>query len=268
LDESGESVTRQQAPAEAAETGGVRSVQRATEILALLTETRPVVSLREIVDETGLAKTTAIRLVQTLGQAGLLWATAKGYTAGPGLWRWAHLARRAWELPPETQRLMRELAARQRETVNLYLARDIHRICVAQQDSPQPLRHVVRVGDELPLWAGAAAKVLLRDASAALLTRVARSSPCGESHLDTLRGWIDGAVTAGYATSAGEREPGLSAVAVPVTGRSGAVVAALSLSGPTTRFTDERVAGFVDDLRRVAARMSARGFDHPLAGPV
>jgi DNA-binding IclR family transcriptional regulator len=253
-------------PVDTSEVGGVRSVQRAMEILALLTETTPVVSVRDIVAATGLAKTTAIRLVQTLEQAGLLWATPRGYAAGPGLWRWAHLARRSWALPPETQQLMRELAARQRETVNLYVARDIHRVCVAQQESPQPLRHVVQLGDELPLWAGASSKVLLRDASLALLARVARSSPYGESHLDTLRGWIADAADAGYACSSGEREPGLSAVAVPVTGRSVAVVAALSLSGPTIRFTDDRIDEFVADLQRVAARMSERGFDHPLVG--
>ena len=82
----------------------------------------------------------------------------------------------------------------------------------------------------------------------------------------TLREWIDEAARDGYAVSHGEREDGLSAVAVPVTGQSGAVVAALSLSGPTLRFTAERVAEFAADLGQVAARMSERGFDHPL-GP-
>ncbi|MEV4413154.1 IclR family transcriptional regulator [Catellatospora sp. NPDC049609] len=250
--------------AETADAGGVRSVQRAVDILGLLTEARPVVSIREIVDETGLAKTTVIRLLQTLEHTGLLWATPKGYTAGPGLWRWAHLTRKAWELPPETQQLMRELAMRRRETVNLYVARDIHRVCVAQQESPQPLRHVVQVGDELPLWAGASAKVLLRGASPALLARVARSSPYGESHVDTLRSWIDDAVAAGFAASEGEREPGLSAVAVPIIGRSTGVAAALTLSGPSIRFTEDRVAEFAADLRQVAARIGERGFDHPL----
>jgi DNA-binding IclR family transcriptional regulator len=246
------------------ESQGVRSVQRALDILALLTEQRPVVTTREIVDATGLAKTTVIRLVQTLEQAGLLWATSNGYMAGPGLWRWAHLARRSWELPPETQRAMRDLAARQRETVNVYVARDIVRVCIAQQESPQPLRHVVHVGDELPLWGGASAKVLLRDASPNLLARVARSSPYGEAHVRRLQEWIDEATRDGYAVSHGEREEGLSAVAVPIVGRSGAVVAALSLSGPTMRFPDERVDVFAEDLQQVAQRMSERGFDHPL----
>ncbi|WP_433046087.1 IclR family transcriptional regulator [Dactylosporangium sp. CS-033363] len=254
----------------AAETGaesesqGVRSVQRALDILTLLTDDRPLVSIRDIVEETGLAKTTVIRLVQTLEQCGLLWGTAAGYMAGPGLWRWAHLASRSWELPPETQRMMRDLAARRRETVNVYVARDIHRICIAQRESPQPLRHVVHIGDELPLWAGAAAKVLLRNANAGRLLRVARSSPYGEPHTKRLQEWIEEATRQGFAVSHGEREEGLSAVAVPIFSRSGAIVAALSLSGPTLRFTDEHVAEFAADLRDVAQRMTERGFDHPL----
>lgn len=243
---------------------GVRSVQRALDILSLLSEERPVVTIREIADETGLAKTTVIRLVQTLENLGLLWAGTNGYLPGPGLWRWAHLARSSWELPPETRQAMRDLGARRRETVNLYMLRDIYRVCVAQQESPQPLRHVVHIGDELPLWAGAASKVLLRDAPDSLLTRIAVSSPYGEGHVKRLREWIDEAHHQGWAESHGEREDGLSAVAVPLLGRSGTVVAALSLSGPTVRFTDDKVELFAKDLRQVSREISERGFDHPL----
>ena len=249
---------------ETSDSQGVRSIQRALDILSLLSEDRPLIAVRDIVAATGLAKTTVIRIVQTLEQSGLLWATSSGYMAGPGLWRWAHLARRSWELPPETQRMMRELAARERETVNVYVARDIVRVCIAQQESPQPLRHVVHVGDELPLWAGASAKVLLRNASPALLERVARSSPHGEEHIHRMQEWIDEAGQRGYAVSHGERDAGLSAVAVPILGRSGTVVAALTLSGPTVRFTDERVAVFTEALLAAAAQMNERGFDHPL----
>ncbi|GIH06937.1 IclR family transcriptional regulator [Rhizocola hellebori] len=248
---------------EQSEAQGVRSVQRALDILSLLTEERPTVSIRDIVEATGLAKTTVIRLVQTLEQSGLLWGTAGGYMAGPGLWRWAHLARRSWELPPQTQRMMRELAERQRETVNVYVLRDIYRVCIAQQESPQPLRHVVHIGDELPLWAGASAKVLLIGASPALLTRVAASSPYGERHLKQLQKWAEEAAEQGFAVSHGEREEGLTAVAAPIL-KSGSVVAALSLSGPTVRFSDDRIAGFANDLKEVAKQMSDRGFDHPL----
>jgi DNA-binding IclR family transcriptional regulator len=242
---------------------GVRSVQRALDILALLTDTNPVVSISDIVRATGLAKTTVIRLVQTLEQNGLLWATAKGYVAGPGLWRWAHLAKASWEVPQETKALMRELAMRHKETVNLYVIRDVFRVCIAQQESPQPLRHVVHIGDELPLWGGASAKVLLRNADMALLSRIARRSPEGARHATVLKEQIDDAAALGHAVSHGEREAGLSAVAVPVIGRAGSVIAALSLSGPTVRFPDDRIPEMVTDLTGTASHMTERGFDHP-----
>jgi hypothetical protein len=82
------------------------------------------------------------------------------------------------------------------ETVNLYVARDIHRVCIAQQESPQPLRHVVHVGDELPMWA-----VPPRRSSSGRQPWSAgtnsRSSPYGLGHAKRLREWIDDAAVAG-----------------------------------------------------------------------
>jgi DNA-binding IclR family transcriptional regulator len=118
------------------------------------------------------------------------------------------------------------------------------------------------------LWAGATAKVLLRDASPALLTRIARSSPFGAGHVNQLREWIDEAAATGYAVSHGERDEGLSAVAAPIFGPSGSVVAALSLSGPTLRFTEARVAEFAVEVKNLARQVSERGFDHPLGSPL
>jgi DNA-binding IclR family transcriptional regulator len=42
------------------------------------------------------------------------------------------------------------------------------------------------------------------------------------------------------------------------------VVAALSLSGPTIRFTDARITEFAAEVKRMAQQLSERGFDHPL----
>jgi DNA-binding IclR family transcriptional regulator len=242
---------------------GVRSVQRAVEILALLSEDRPVVSIADIVRETGLAKTTVVRMVHTLEQNGLVWSTGGGITAGPGLWRWAYLAHRSWELPVEVRQLMRELADRTRETVNLYVRRDVQRVCIAQQQGTQTLRHVVQIGDELPLWAGASGKVLLSDATPSLLSRVAGISPDGAGMVERLRTAVERARADGHVVSHGEREIGVSAVAVPVRTRAGGVGSALAISGPTVRFTDVRIDEFVKELEQAAAQMSSRGFTHP-----
>jgi DNA-binding IclR family transcriptional regulator len=236
--------------------------------MSLLTEQRPTVTIREIVEATGLPKTTVLRIVQTLENNGLLSATPSGYLAGPGLWRWAHLAKNSWEPPEEIRALMRELVTRQRETVNIYVIHDTARVCIAQEESPMPLRHVVHVGDELPLWAGASSKVLLRDAPATFLARIVRSAPAGPEHLPVLEDGIAGAARDGYGVSHGEREVGLSAVAVPILGRPGDVVAALSYSGPTSRFPDDRIPELIADLQWAAGQLTDRGFDHPLRSPL
>ena len=243
--------------------GGVRSVQRAVEILALLSEERTTLTVSEVIAETGLAKTTVVRMLHTLEQNGLLWNTSRGVTAGPGLWRWAYLAKRGWELPAEFRELMRDLSQRSRETVNLYVTRDLRRVCIAQQQGTQTLRHVVHVGDELPLWAGASSKVLLQEAPPSLVERVAAQSPQGADVLDRLRAGIERARETGHAVSHGEREVGVSAVAVPVLSRSGHIGSALTISGPTARFTDDRIDTFVAELKDVSAQMTRRGFTHP-----
>lgn len=242
------------------EPAGMRTVQRAIDILGLFDEVRPALTIREIVSASGLPKTTVLRLLQTLRLNGLLWVDEHGrYIAGPALLRWSRLAEQAWRLPATAQALLRHLAAEHKETVHLYVRRDIRRVCIAQEEGPQALRQVVRVGDELPLWAGGVAKALLLDAPDALLLRVAEASPYGAGHLATLRSWIEEARDHGYAVSHGEREEGLSAVAVPVRGRSGAVVAALSFGGPSTRFTEERVARFAEALREAAGELGRAG---------
>ncbi|MET8964657.1 IclR family transcriptional regulator [Streptomyces sp. NPDC004074] len=236
---------------------GMRTVQRAIDILQLFDEGRPALSIREIATASGLPKTTVLRLLGTLRLNGLLWLDERGrHLAGPALLRWSRLAEQAWRLPPAAGVILRELAAEHGETVHLHVRRDIRRICIAQEEGPQSLRQVVRIGDELPLWAGGVSRALLLDAPEALLRRVAGTSPCGSAHLETLHARIEEARALGYATSHGEYEEGLSAVAVPVRGRDGAPAAALSFGGPSTRFTEERVRRFADGLRAAARELS------------
>lgn len=240
--------------------GGMRTVQRAIDVLGLFSDQRPALSLKEIVSGSGLPKTTVLRLLQTLRVNGLLWLDEHGrYIAGPAFLRWARMAEEGWRLPAPVRRTLRELAAEQRETVHLYVRRDLHRICVAQEEGPQALRHVVRVGDELPLWAGGPSKVLLTSADDVLLDRIARHSPHGVAHVDTLRRWVAEARRHGYAVSHGEHEEGLSAVAVPVRAPGGKVVAALSFGGPSPRFTKERLPHFVRALTAAARTVAADG---------
>jgi DNA-binding IclR family transcriptional regulator len=209
--------------------GAVRSVLRTFDLLALFTEHRRTWPVKDLTAASGLAKTTVLRLVATCEQRGLLWTRPDGrITVGPGMLRWAQLANSAWQLPEPVRQVLRELAAGCGETVNLYVRSTSVLVCVAQQEGTRAIRHVGRVGDELPLDCGAAGQVL-------------------------------GGGTEGAAVSHGQPEPGASSVAAPVHDGEGRVLAALTLTGPAGRFGDAEVAAFCEAVTAAARRISQIG---------
>jgi DNA-binding IclR family transcriptional regulator len=225
----------------------VRAVDRALQIMSLLNEGREAITLKDVLADTKLPKTTAIRLIQTLERNGLLQAKANGeLIGGLALMRWAALAAKTWTLPSEATAVLASLADACRETVNLYVRRDIYRVCLAQEEGPQTLRQVVRVGDQLPLWAGGAAKVLLLEASDELLLAVARTAVRRLARRDITMGRR--ARELGYATSSGERELGFASIAVPLRNRAGELLASL-LARPSERFASGQITEFA---RRIA----------------
>ncbi|GAA1192024.1 IclR family transcriptional regulator [Streptomyces hebeiensis] len=239
--------------------GGVRSVQRAVDLLALFDVEHPSRSVRELVDATGLPKTTVVRLVHTLEQCGLLWSRGDGHLVpGAGLLRWAELAGRTWRLPEEALRRLAELSeASGGETVSVYVRQQNSRVCVARHEGTRMLRHVVRVGAELPLWSGAASHVLLSRSDRADVAAVASRAP-GDDWRERLWERARKADADGMAVSHGEREPGVSGVAAPVfAAASGRLTAAVALGGPTTRFTDEAVVGLTPALLDTARALTA-----------
>ncbi len=209
--------------------GGVRSVLRAFDLLALFTEHRRTWAVKDLTAASGLAKTTVLRLVATCEQRGLLWTRPDGrITVGPGMLRWAQLANTAWQLPEPVRQVLRELARDCGETVNLYVRSTTALVCVAQQEGIRAIRHVGSVGDELPLGCGAAGRILAGAAE-------------------------DSAV------SHGEPEAGASSVAAPVHDGDGRVLAALAVTGPGSRFGTAEIPALTAAVTRASRRISRIG---------
>lgn len=241
---------------------GVRSVLRALDLLALFDDSHRSRSVRELIDATGLPKSTVVRLVATLEQRGLLWTGGDGrLTPGGGLLHWARLAQDAWQLPPEAAECLRVLSTEAGgESSRIYIRQGVSRVCIAQHEGTQQLRHVVRIGEAMPLWAGATGHVLLAGGSDQDLHRAALASGRGADFEAALAERVHRAADQGWAVSHGEREDGVSAVAAPITAESHRVVAAVGLGGPTNRFTPERVSAFLPVLSKAAERLSELRF--------
>jgi DNA-binding IclR family transcriptional regulator len=113
----------------------------------------------------------------------------------------------------------------------------------------------------VPLHCSALGKVLLAYGAAQLppgpRDRLDRRTDKTITSEAALRADLAGVRARGYAVTEEELEPGLIAVAAPIRGYDGAVVAALSVSAPTTRMTGEGVAAAAAQCMQEAAGLSA-----------
>lgn len=216
----------------------VRSVDRSFDLLSLFDQRHPMLPLRDIVELSGLPKTTVVRLLAVLRERGIVSENEAGvYTVGATLLGWVRTAESLWQVNASTRAVMDELVRGYGETVTVYVRQGQHRTPIALSEGTHTVRNAVALGSLLPLHRGAASLVLLSGAPH-LVQEVLDDDPSIDG--DALRRRIEQVREAGYAESDGEREVGASAIAAPVHGRTDRVVAALSISGPSSRFDATR----------------------------
>jgi DNA-binding IclR family transcriptional regulator len=137
------------------------------------------------------------------------------------------------------------------ESVQLYRRDGIWRICIAALEPPAGLRDTVPVGARLPMTAGSGAKVLLAYSDAATQQAILPAAKFSERALADVR-------RRGWAQSVAEREPGVASVSAPVRDARGAVIAAISVSGPIDRMGRQPGARWAADLLAAADAITAR----------
>jgi len=235
----------------------VRAVERALDILLCFTKDSDL-GLTEIASQIGLHKSTVHRLLATLEDKGFLLrneATEK-YSLGIRMWelstRLPSFDEPAALLLPAMERLRDRLG----ETVSLYLRDDLERVRIQAVQSRQAIRRVAQIGARLPLFVGASSKVLAAYAPAEVQNKLLEDPDWPETvDRDLYLKQLKEISLRGYATSFEEREPGAAAVAVPVFGRSGSMVAALSLSGPVSRLSPATLEEYASVLTAASAEM-------------
>jgi DNA-binding IclR family transcriptional regulator len=136
--------------------------------------------------------------------------------------------------------ILDDLAERTHETVNLGVLSGESVVYIDQVTGTRSIVSVSWVGQRTPLHCTSNGKVLLAYATDAerermLSTPLTRLTPRTITDLRKLRAQLAEVRARGYAQTLEELEEGLNAVAAPVRGMSGDVIAALSVSGPAFR---------------------------------
>ncbi len=204
---------------------GVGVIDKAATILRALGD--GPLDLAELQAATELPRATAHRLTVALEAHELVRRDLAGrFCLGFELIRLGRAAADEFPLAETAMPILVALRDRTGEATQLYVREGDGRRCVASVQSSHGLRWIVPVGALLPLDVGSAGHVL-----------------------------TDGGPR--YAQSVEERERGVASVSAAVVDGSGAVVAAVSLSGPVERLTRTPTRRFGTAVRAAAAEVAA-----------
>lgn len=245
--------------------GGVQSVDRAISVLEILAR-RGEAGVSEVASEIDVHKSTAFRLLGALEMRGLVeQAEDRGkYRLGFGLIPLAGAVSDRLDVTRQGREVCARLASELGETVNLAVLQLHWAVNVAQSRGPSTISTHNWIGRLTPLHCTSSGKVLLAhlpvEQRAALLATsgMERLTPYTVTTASVLEGQLDVVRTEGHAVAVEEYEVGLNAVAAPVHDRSGDVVAALSVSGPSYRLDEPRLVTLVEPVMAGAAEISRR----------
>jgi DNA-binding IclR family transcriptional regulator len=246
-------------------TGGVQSVDRAISVLEILAQ-RGEAGVSEVAADIGVHKSTAFRLLAALEERELVEQTQdRGkYRLGFGILRLASAVPGQLDVTHQSRAICEQLASQLGETVNIAVRRSHFVVNIDQARGPSAVATHNWVGELTPLHATSSGKVLLAYMTPEQRREVLTSSGLARltAHTITsqreLEDQLDVVVRDGYASSVEELEEGLNAVAAPVRDHTGAVIAALSVSGPVYRFTADRMREVTPDVVAAAAAISQR----------
>jgi DNA-binding IclR family transcriptional regulator len=245
--------------------GGVQSVDRAISVLEILAQ-RGEAGVSEVAADIGVHKSTAFRLLAALEERELVEQTQERgkYRLGFGILRLASAVPGQLDITHQARAICEQLAAQVGETVNIAVRRSHFVVNIDQVRGPSAVATHNWVGELTPLHATSSGKVLLaymtaderrKVLSAAGLTRLTAHTITSQRQLEDQ---VEAAASDGYASSLEELEEGLNAVAAPVRDHTGGVIAALSVSGPVYRFTEERLRDVTPDVVAAAAAVRNR----------
>lgn len=236
---------------------GTQAIDRAAELLSRVVLADEPPAFNDLVSDTGLAKSTASRLLQALERHRLIHRDdAGGYEAGSLFAVYASKHAANDELIHLAEPELEAIGQATGETVNLAIARGNEVVQIAQVDSTYLLGTVNWIDVEVPAHCSALGKVFY--ASGSLLMPTTRMERRTEHTITTpaaLRREIATITDQGYAETRGELEIGLDAIAVPVLGPGKTVIAAVGVSGPSSRL-GHQLPQLAELLKTHAQRLS------------
>lgn len=242
----------------------LKTLDRSLHVLTMFDAQHPEWGVTELARHLALPKSVVQKTLATFVKRGFLYQDqlSRRYRLGPRILSLARVAE------PEVARLAKphlaRLAEAAGETAKLTVVDGGETVIVAAVESRHSLHMDGRVGRRNPLYGGASNKLLAAympwtDVEPIVRLQLTRDIPFSkpiDEQLDELRRELRKIRRVGYATSVGEREPGVKAVTVPLWGHDGKIAASLSVVGPANRMDDTGEAELLTLLHKASRDIS------------
>jgi DNA-binding IclR family transcriptional regulator len=246
----------------------VQSVERAMAILASLAHAdRDGRRLIDIAADTDLRKATAHRILNTMAQDGLVAQdeVTGRFHLGFGLFALGFTAVNRYGLIDLANDSILRLTTDSEDTVYLSVRSAAEAICVDRATGAFPIKTLtLRVGDRRPLGVGAGSLALLAWLPDEEIERIieensSRLESYASFDADTLLRLVSESKDRGYTFNDQMLIPGMRAIGVPVIGKDGRAVAALSIAAIASRMDTKRRSRLarllVAEAEKVATRL-------------
>ena len=244
----------------------IGSVIKAMDIIELLAASEEEIGATEISNHLGCGVSATYHLLATLKMCKMIEQNSrtKKYRLGLKLWKIGKLAREQNHLASVVKPYLKKLREMTEETANLTILDKAEIIYIAQEESKKLIRMFTKIGARVSVHCSAAGKVLLayqpaeKQESIIQLIKFHQFTEKTVTGAEMLRKELEDIRRKGYAFDDEERELGVSCIAAPIFDFDGEVIAAMSISGPTTRFDEESKERFINDLIGVTKEVSTQ----------
>jgi IclR family KDG regulon transcriptional repressor len=246
-------------------------VMKVLKILEALHGNPSGLQLKEIAKQTAINKSTAYRFLAHLQSEGYLFRDDAGaYVIGPKLARMGSGMNLEESLRKMSRPVLQKLWTATGETVNLAILDGQQILYLDVIESSHTFRLASQVGARRPLYCTALGKAIMSCLTAEeikdLLPSLSyeRFTPRTLTQPTKLKKELMKTRLQGYALDDEEAVLGARCIAAPIFDATGKVIGAVSVSGPLTRITAEKIAPLAVLLKKAAQSISRRlGFQQP-----
>lgn len=237
------------------DTGQLESVRRAFDILELIDESDGI-GVSELAKKADLPKSTAHVYLKTLSETGFVMNDNGTYRLSLRFLEFGGRVRQKHSLFHAAKEEIEDLSERTGEVASLGVEEDGQRVLLYKSEGENAVYDKTQTGERTNLHWTALGKAILAFLPTDRINRVIERYGLPEltentitmrselfNELETIR-------EQGYSIEDEERRIGMRSVGVPIFSENGDVLGSISLTGPKSRFSDERIESeLVDEIQ-------------------